>query len=62
MISKSAPYAWRSPQSGWQKIDKRRPLDEAAVLSILQKEIKSRQEAIEDARRANRPDLGESSS
>jgi uncharacterized protein YqeY len=31
------------------------------VLSILQKEIKSRQEAIEDARRANRPDLVESS-
>ena len=43
------------------EIDKGAPLDEAAVLSILQKEIKSRQEAIEDARRANRPDLVESS-
>jgi uncharacterized protein YqeY len=42
------------------EIDKGAPLDEAAVLSILQKEIKSRQESIEDARRANRPDLVES--
>jgi uncharacterized protein YqeY len=42
------------------EIDKGTPLDEAAVLSILQKEIKSRQESIEDARRANRPDLVES--
>ena len=43
------------------EIDKGAPIDEATVLSILQKEIKSRQEAIEDARRANRPDLVESS-
>jgi len=43
------------------EVDKGAPLEEANVLGILQKEIKSRQEAIEDARRANRPDLVESS-
>jgi uncharacterized protein len=43
------------------EIDKGASLDEAAVVSILQKEVKSRQEAIEDARRANRTDLVESS-
>jgi uncharacterized protein YqeY len=43
------------------EVDKGGALDETAVLSIVQKEIKSRQEAIEDARRANRPDLIESS-
>jgi uncharacterized protein len=39
------------------EIDKRSELDEAAVVAILHKEVKSRQEAIEEARRANRPDL-----
>lgn len=43
------------------EIDKGAALDDVAVISILQKEIKSRQESIEDARRANRPDLVESS-
>ena len=43
------------------EIDKGASVDEATVISILQKEIKSRQEAIEDARRANRPDLVEAS-
>jgi uncharacterized protein YqeY len=33
--------------------------DEDAQMALLQKEIKSRHEAIEDARRANRPDLEE---
>jgi uncharacterized protein len=42
------------------EIDQGAPLDEATMVSFLQKEIKSRQEAIEDARRANRPDLVES--
>jgi uncharacterized protein len=42
------------------EIDKGASLDEATMVSILHKEIKSRQEAIEDARRANRPDLVES--
>jgi hypothetical protein len=41
------------------EVDKGGPLDENALLGILQKEIKSRQESIEDARRANRPDLEE---
>jgi uncharacterized protein len=43
------------------EIDKGVALDDAAVLSLLQKEIKSRQESIEDAQRANRPDLEEAS-
>lgn len=38
-------------------IDKGTRQDENAVLALLQKEIKSRQESIDDARRANRPDL-----
>jgi uncharacterized protein len=36
-------------------------LDDPGVIAILQKEIKSRQESIEDARRAHRPDLEASS-
>lgn len=39
------------------EIEKGRPLDEQEVLSILQKEVKSRQETIQDAQRADRPDL-----
>ena len=39
------------------EVDKRVALDDAAVMSILQKEIKNRRESIEDARKANRPDL-----
>jgi len=39
------------------EVEKGGTLEENAVLSILQKEIKSHQESIEDARRANRPDL-----
>ena len=36
---------------------KQAELDEAAILSILQKEVKSRQESIADAKRAGRDDL-----
>jgi uncharacterized protein YqeY len=43
------------------EIDKSAALDDAAVLALLQKEIKARQESIEDARRANRPDLEQAS-
>lgn len=43
------------------EVDKGAALEDAAVLSLLQKEIKSRQESIEDARRAQRPDLEEAS-
>jgi uncharacterized protein len=40
-----------------QEIDRQVKLDEAAVLAILQKEIKTRREAVEEARKANRDDL-----
>jgi uncharacterized protein YqeY len=39
------------------EIDKRLTLDEAGVLAVIQKEVKSRHEAIADAERAHRPDL-----
>jgi uncharacterized protein YqeY len=39
------------------EIDRQVKLDEAAVLAIIQKEIKTRREAVEEARRANRPDI-----
>jgi uncharacterized protein YqeY len=40
-----------------QEIDRQVQLDEAAVLAILQKEIKTRKEAVEEARKAERLDL-----
>jgi uncharacterized protein YqeY len=39
------------------EVDKRTALDDAAVIGLLQKEIKNRREAIEEARKANRADL-----
>jgi uncharacterized protein YqeY len=39
------------------EIDRQVKLDEAAVLSIIQKEIKTRKESVEEARQANRPDI-----
>jgi uncharacterized protein YqeY len=39
------------------EVDKRIELDEAAVISLLQKEIKNRRESLEEARKANRLDL-----
>jgi uncharacterized protein YqeY len=36
-------------------------LDDNAVIAILQKEIKARNESIQDAKKANRPDLMEAS-
>jgi uncharacterized protein YqeY len=39
------------------EVDRRISLDDAAVLSILQKEIKLRKEALEEAKKANREDL-----
>ena len=39
------------------EVDKRTVLDDAAVIAILQKEIKNRREAIEEAKKANRSDL-----
>lgn len=43
------------------EVDKRRPLEENEVLAVLQKEVKSREESIEDAQMANRPELAEES-
>jgi uncharacterized protein YqeY len=39
------------------EIEKRADMDETAILGILQKEVKSRQEAIADAQKAGRQDL-----
>ncbi len=39
------------------EVDKRTTLDDPAVVSLLQKEIKNRREAIEEAKKANRADL-----
>ncbi len=39
------------------EVDKQTTLDDLAVIALLQKEIKNRKEAIEDAKRANRADL-----
>lgn len=39
------------------EVDKRITLDDAAIMSLLQKEIKNRREALEEAKKANRPDL-----
>ena len=44
-----------TPRSG--SADKRTELDDAAVMSLLQKEIKNRRESLEEAKKANRPDL-----
>jgi uncharacterized protein YqeY len=39
------------------EIDRQVKLDETAVLAIIQKEIKTRREAVEEAQHANRPDI-----
>jgi uncharacterized protein YqeY len=39
------------------EIERRNHLGESDILGIIQKEIKSRRETIQDAERANRPDL-----
>ena len=39
------------------EVDKRTELDDAMVMSLLQKEIKNRRESLEEAKKANRPDL-----
>ena len=41
------------------EVDKRIELDDAAVTSILQKEVKNRRESLEEAKKANRADLVE---
>ncbi len=39
------------------EVDKRIELDDTAVMNLLQKEVKNRREAIEEAKKANRADL-----
>lgn len=39
------------------EVEKNSPLDDATVLAIIQKEIKGRRESIQDAEKANRPEL-----
>ncbi len=41
------------------EVEKGIKLDDPAILAIIQKELKSRTEALEDARKANRADLAE---
>jgi hypothetical protein len=39
------------------EVDKRVPMDDAGIMSLIQKEIKNRREALEEAKKANRADL-----
>jgi uncharacterized protein len=39
------------------EVDKRIPMDDAGVMALIQKEIKNRREALEEAKKANRADL-----
>src|SRR5512144_1324280 len=39
------------------EVDKRTELDDTAVMNLIQKEIKNRREALEEAKKANRADL-----
>lgn len=41
------------------EVDKRVELDDMAIMGLLQKEVKNRRESLEEARKANRPDLVE---
>jgi uncharacterized protein len=41
------------------EVERRAPLDEPGLLAVLQKEAKTRHEAIEDAGRAGRPELAQ---
>jgi len=41
------------------EVDKRSALDDMAVIALIQKEIKNRREALDEAKKANRLDLAE---
>ena len=41
------------------EVDKRIALDDMAVIALIQKEVKNRREALDEAKKANRPDLVE---
>lgn len=45
----------------FSEIEKGSPLDENGLMAVLQKEVKSHQEAIADAQKARRPDLASQS-
>ncbi len=45
----------------FNEVEKGAKLDEAGIIAIIQKELKSRHEALQDAEKANRPDLAEHS-
>src|SRR3989304_3269801 len=42
------------------EVERRGPLEDDAILAVLQKEVKTRHETIADAEKASRPDLAES--
>ena len=39
------------------EVDKRAELDEMTIMNLIQKEVKNRREAVEEAKKANRADL-----
>ncbi|MBM3181135.1 MAG: GatB/YqeY domain-containing protein [Chloroflexi bacterium] len=39
------------------EVDKQAPVEDLAIVALIQKEIKNRREAVEEAKKANRPDL-----
>jgi len=39
------------------EVDKRTELDDMAVMNLIQKEMKNRRESLEEAKKADRPDL-----
>ena len=41
------------------EVDKRADMDDMSIVALIQKEIKNRREALEEAKKANRPDLAE---
>jgi uncharacterized protein YqeY len=41
------------------EVDKRADMDDMAIVALIQKEIKNRREALEEAKKANRSDLAE---
>ena len=39
------------------EVDKQTPVEDLAIMALIQKEIKNRREAVEEAKKANRPEL-----
>ena len=55
-----APFGRRLRSVKQAEVDKRTELDDMAVMNLIQKEMKNRRESLEEAKKANRPDLIES--